>query len=304
MSRQQAFQARRSKPMGGSPHLLHGDRSHAPQHSSSPSARERWPSPTCRHGRDGGRHSTHDPGLPPQAPPSTPVVPRWTPTSASSSTRLPHIRKYVPAIVFVGHCARRRRSCERVQRSPMRSRAPRWSIARAIAGGMRAFRAAGYPLRSPAVLRRRAGFGESQGFCALRYCAYPIEAGGVAGAVSGGCSIQFRPGTRSLWGSEVDSQLRAKRDGSSSRGDACCGAEAGRFRPSSGCCDRARREGRSIGQSCAQRMGLVIGTAVPVTEIPPSPGGMSTTIRLGRPMSCPWKMLIFTGGSTRLRARR
>ena len=55
---------------------------------------------------------------------------------------------------------------------------------------------------------------------------------------------------------------------------------------------------------CRQRTGLTIGTAEPVTAIPPSPGGMPTTIRLGRPMSWPWRIVTCAGGATRLRARR
>lgn len=89
--------------MGGSPHFSPGHRSDAPQHSPG---HNRPGSgglvPTCRHGRGDGRRSALDPRLPRQPPvPSMPIVHALHADTGSSSTRLPHIRTYVLAILFV-----------------------------------------------------------------------------------------------------------------------------------------------------------------------------------------------------------
>ena len=45
-------------------------------------------------------------------------------------------------------------------------------------------------------------------------------------------------------------------------------------------------------------------TAVPVTRIPPSSAGISTSIRLGRPISTPWLIVNRAGGASSPRQRR
>ena len=47
-----------------------------------------------------------------------------------------------------------------------------------------------------------------------------------------------------------------------------------------------------------------IGTAVPLTEIPPSPPGIETVNRLGRPSSMPWSIVTVAGTETAPSSRR